>query len=153
MYFAAGNVPLGNAPVTTANGKTTARITTSGLLIGGPSIVASYGGDYNYTNSDSLPQTVTMTAAKAPALLKVTGPTRVTAGSTYKATSSTNATGAVSFSLAVSPTAPKKMTISSTTGKVRFKVPAKGLKKFSYAVVASNAAGRAESTMVKVRVS
>ena len=153
VFFAAGNLPIGNAPVRTAKGKTTARITTSALLIGGTSIVASYGGDYNYTNSDSLPQTVTVTAAKAPTSVNVKGPGRVAPGSTYKATSSTNATGAVSFSLAANPPAPKKMSINSTTGKVTFKVPAKGLTRFSYSVVASNTAGRAQSNPVTVRVS
>ncbi|HZT95897.1 MAG TPA: Ig-like domain-containing protein [Chloroflexota bacterium] len=153
VFFEAGNLPIGSAPVKTAKGKTTARITTSALLIGRTSITASYGGVYNYANSDSLPKTVTVTAPQVPTSVKVKGPNYVAAGSTYKATSITNATGAVSFSLAANATTPKKLTINSATGKVTFKTPAKGLTLFSYSVVASNAAGRAKSTPVTVRVS
>jgi hypothetical protein len=152
VYFTTGNVLLGSAPVKTAKGRTTASITTSSLLIGETSVIASYGGDYNYANSDSLSKTVTVTAATAPASVKVSGPSHIRAKATYKATSSTRGTGSVTFSLAAAPSAPKNMTINAVTGRVIFKVPANGLKKFSYAVVASNAAGRAESSVVTVKV-
>ena len=45
------------------------------------------------------------------------------------------------------------MTINPSTGAVIYKVPRTGASSFSYAVVASNAAGQAGSLKVSVRVS
>jgi hypothetical protein len=45
------------------------------------------------------------------------------------------------------------MTIDSSTGAVKYKVPASGVTSFSYAVVASNAAGSVESAVTTVTVS
>jgi hypothetical protein len=45
------------------------------------------------------------------------------------------------------------MTVNPSTGAVSYKVPKKGTAKFSYAVVASNAAGQAKSRVSKVKVS
>jgi hypothetical protein len=44
------------------------------------------------------------------------------------------------------------MTINSSTGAVTFAVPATGLAKFSYVVVATNAAGRKQSSVVTLTV-
>jgi ribosomal protein S11 len=89
-------------------------------------------------------------APSAPAT--VTGKSTVTAGSKYTATTTTDGTGAVLFSLASTPAPPAKMTIAASTGKVTFKVPKKGLKTFSYTVVASNAAGQAHSAVITVHM-
>lgn len=152
VSFVAGSVLLGNAPVTTTDGKTTAKITTAALVTGSTSIVADYSGDYNYGASNSAAKTVTESTPASPTKVTVTGPSSVAAGSTYTATTTTNGTGAVHYSLAASPAAPKGMTINSTTGKVTYHVPASGITKFSYAVVATNAGARAESSLVTVKV-
>jgi Bacterial Ig-like domain (group 3) len=152
-FYNAG-VPLGTAPVTTKGGVTTAKFTTGNLPAGSDSITATYSGDYNYvaaTTSSSLSQPVT--APSAPATVTVKGPSTVKAGAAYKATATTDGTGAVLFSLASTPAPPKGMTINPSTGAVSYKVPKTGIAKFSYAVVASNAAGQARSSKVTVRVS
>jgi hypothetical protein len=59
----------------------------------------------------------------------------------------------VLFSLATTPAPPKGMTINPSTGAVSYKIPKKGTSRFSFAVVASNAAGQAASAKVKVKVS
>ena len=152
-FYDAG-VPFGTAPAGTKSGVTTARLTATGLPAGSDSATATYSGDYNYagaTTSSSLSQSVT--APSAPAGVTVNGPSTVKAGATYRATSTTDGTGAVLFSLASTPAAPKAMKINPGTGAVSYQVPAKGTSSFSYAVVASNTAGQAESRKVTVRVS
>ena len=88
----------------------------------------------------------------APTTVTVTGPSTVAAGSTYTATTTSNGTGATGYSLAASPAPPKGMTINAKTGTVTYSVRATGVTQFSYVVVASNAAGRAESSVVTVTV-
>jgi hypothetical protein len=147
-----GNLTLGAAPVKVSKGKATAGITVSSLPVGTNSITASYGGDYNYPFSDSTAKTVTVMAAASPSEVKVNGPRQVKAGGVYSAKIKSNGTGAMFFAIAGQPAAPKKLAADSETGLVRFKIPAKGMKRFSYIAVASNAAGRAESSLVTVKV-
>jgi Bacterial Ig-like domain (group 3) len=152
-FYDAG-VPFGTAAVSTAKGVTTAKLATGDLPAGSDSITATYSGDYNYeaaSTSSSLSQTVT--APSAPTEVTVTGKAKVKAGATYKATSTTDGTGAVLFSLASTPAPPNAMTINASTGAVSYQVPTTGTSSFAYAVVASNAAGQAESRKVTVHVS
>jgi fibronectin-binding autotransporter adhesin len=152
-FYDAG-VPFGTVPVSTTKGVTTARITFDGLPAGSDAITATYSGDYDYaaaTTSSSLSESVT--APSPPSKVTAKGPSRVRAGGTYKATSTTRGTGAVLFSLAGTPAPPKGMTINPSTGAVSYKIPKKGTSRFSFAVVASNAAGQAASARVQVKVS
>jgi hypothetical protein len=152
-FYDAG-VPFGTVPVSTAKGVTAARITFDGLPAGSDAITATYSGDYNYaaaTTSSSLSKSVT--APSAPGEVTTKGPSKVRAGGTYKATSTTRGTGAVLFSLASTPAPPMGMTINPGTGAVSYKIPKKGTSRFSFAVVASNAAGQAASAKVQVKVS
>ena len=152
-FYDAG-VPIGTAPVSTANRVTTARLTTADLPAGSDAITATYSGDYNYspaTTSSSLSELVK--APSAPGKVTVKGPSKEKAGATYEATSATGGSGAVLFSLASTPAPPRGMTINSRTGAVSYRVPKKGTSSFSYAVVASNAAGQAASPKVRVKVS
>jgi hypothetical protein len=152
-FYDAG-VPFGTAPVATRNGVTTAKFTTDGLPAGSDAITAAYGGDYNYeaaSTSSSLSQSVT--APSAPTKVTVSGPSTVKAGASYTATSTTDGTGVVLFSLASTPAPPQGMTINPSTGAVSYPVPESGTSGFSYAVVASNAAGQAASPKVTVKVS
>jgi hypothetical protein len=151
-FYNAG-VPFGTAPVATKSGVTTARLATADLPVGSDSITAIYSGDYNYVGTTSAALAQTVHAPSPPTKVTVTGKSTVTAGSVYTATTATNGTGAVRFSLASNPSHPAKMTIAASTGKITFKVPKKGLKSFSYAVVASNAAGEVASRVIKVKVS
>ncbi len=143
---------LGDVPVVTKNGKTTATLTTNALAEGANPVVATYSGDYNDGSSTSASKTVTEGTPAAPTAVTVSGPSSVPHGTTYTATTTTNGTGAIAYSLAASPAPPHGLTISSSTGKVTFKVPSTGVTQFSYAVVASNAAGRAQSSVVTVTV-
>jgi len=152
VCFMAGNVVLGTAPVTTANGKTTASIKAPWLAVGSASIVASYGGDYNYANSSSADRTVNVTPDSAPTSVTVKGPKTVKPGAKYMATANSNGSGAMLFSLAAFGNGPGNLAIDSAAGIVSFKVPKHSLKRFSYEVVASNAAGRAVSSPVAVTV-
>ncbi len=152
VSFMAGNTWLGATPVTTSNGRTTATFTTTILPVGATSFTADYGGDYNYASSDAAGKSATIGAATAPSTVTVTGPSSVAAGSTYTATTTTNGTGAMFYSFAANPAVPTGMTISSSSGKVTYKVPSTGVTSFSYAVVAANVAGRAESSVVNVTV-
>jgi hypothetical protein len=152
-FYDAG-VSFGTASVSTTKGVRTAKITINGLPAGSDAITATYSGDYNYsaaTTSSSLSESVT--APSAPHKVTTKGPSTVRAGGTYKATFTTHGTGPVLFSLASTPAPPKGMTINRSTGAVSYKVPKKGTSRFSYAVVASNAAGQAASAKVKVKVS
>lgn len=154
VNFYDGGVPFGAAAVATESGVTTAKLTTGNLPAGNDSITATYSGDYDYTaasTASSLSHPVT--APSAPATVTVNGPSTVAPGATYKATSTTDGTGAVLFSLASTPAAAKAMTVDPSTGAVKYKVPAHGTARFSYAVVASNAAGQAVSSKVTVQVS
>ncbi len=152
-FYNAG-VPFGTAPVVSKDGVTTARLDTADLLAGSNSITATYSGDYNYaaaSTSSSVSQSVT--APTAPTKVSVTGPSSVKAGAKYKATSATNGTGAVLFSLASTPAPPRGMTINPSTGAVSYAVPKSGTSSISYAVVAANAGGQAGSRKVTVKVS
>ncbi len=151
-FFNSG-VPFGTAPVSTSGGTTTAHFTTNGLLVGSDSITATYSGDENYsgsTTASSLSQMVT--APAAPTHVTVTGPSKVTHGTTYKATATTDGTGGVVFTLAPSPKPKAGLSINPNTGVVTYAVPASGVVSFSYVVIASNAAGDARSTTIKVNV-
>jgi Bacterial Ig-like domain (group 3) len=151
-FYDAG-VPFGTAPVSTSHGVTKAHLPASSLPAGSDSITATYSGDYNYTSATtSAGLTQTVRAPSAPATVTVTGKSTVTAGAKYTATTTTDGTGAILFSLASTPAPPAKMTIAASTGKVTFTVPKKGVKSFSYAVVASNAAGQAHSAVITVKV-
>jgi large repetitive protein len=142
---------LGEAPVVTVNGVTTATLTTTALPEGANTVYAVYSGDYNFGTSPLTSTTVTEAAPAAPTHVNVTGPSTVAAGTTYTATASTDGTGAVRYALAASPAAPNGMTIDGT-GDITFHVPATGVDAFSYVVVAVNAAGRAQSSAVNVTV-
>ncbi len=142
---------LGNAPVVTKNGTSTATLSTTALPEGATTVDAEYTGDYDYAASSSPSTNVTVNAPAAPTSVTVTGPSSVAAGSTYEATTATNGTGAISYSLAAHPGAPPGMTISPS-GTVTYKVPSSGVASFSYVVVAQNAAGRAQSAVVTVTV-
>jgi hypothetical protein len=153
VTFYDDSVPFGTAPVVTRGGVTTAQFTTNGLPAGSDSISATYSGDYNYVAATSSSISQPVNAPSAPAKVTVKGPSTVPLGATYKATTATDGTGAVLFSLASTPAPPKGMTINSGTGAVIYQVPESGISRFSYAVVASNAAGQAESRKVTVKVS
>ncbi len=140
---------LGEAPVVTVNGVTTATLTTTALPEGANTIYAVYSGDYNYGSSPLVSTVVTEAAPSAPTTVTVTGPSSVKPGATYSATTSTNGTGAVRYALAADPAPPAGMTIGSD-GAVSFQVPATGLSAFSYRVVATGATGRAESSTTTV---
>lgn len=153
VTFVDGSTVIGSAPVVTAGGTTTATLTTSNLPVGSDSITASYSGDYNYTGSStSSPTTYVVSAPTAPTTVEVIGPATVKPGTTYKATVTTDGTGAVLYLLASTPSSPAGMTIGAA-GAVSFKVPATGTSSFSYAVIAINALGEAESSVVEVTVS
>jgi hypothetical protein len=143
---------LGDVPVVTKNGKTTATLTTTALAVGANTVLAVYSGDYDYGSSMSASKTVTDGTPATPTTVTVTGPGSVAHGTTYSATATTDGSGAVFYSLAASPAPPKGLKISSSSGKVTYQVPATGVTQFSYAVVASNAAGRAQSSVVTVSV-
>ncbi len=140
---------LGEVPVVTANGKTTATLTTTALPEGSNTVYAVYSGDYNYGTSPLASTTVTDGTPTAPTHVNVAGPSTVSPGASYGATASTDGTGAVRYSLAAIPAPPQGMTIGAD-GTVTYSVPANGPVGFSYAVVASNAAGRAQSSPVTV---
>ena len=140
---------LGEAPVVTVNGVTTATLTTTALPEGTNTIYAVYSGDYNFGTSPQTSTTVTEATPAAPTHVNVTGPSAVAAGATYTATASTDGTGAIRYALAANPAAPNGMTIDSA-GDVTFHVPPTGVGAFSYVVVAVNAAGRAQSSLVSV---
>jgi hypothetical protein len=143
---------LGDVPVVTKNGVTTATLTTTALPEGANTVYAVYSGDYNYGSSNLASTTVTEGTPIAPTHVTVSGPSSVMHGTTYTATASTNGTGAKYWALAASPARPSGMTINSSTGAVTFAVPATGLAKFSYVVVATNAAGRKQSSVVTLTV-
>ena len=140
---------LGDVPVVTANGKTTATLTTTALPEGTNTIYAVYSGDYNYGTSHAATTTVTEGTPAAPTHVNVAGPSTVSPGTAYSATATTDGTGAVRYSLATDPAPPQGMTISAN-GQVTYDVPASGPVGFSYAVVAANAVGRAQSSLVTV---
>lgn len=142
---------LGDVPVVTQNGKTTATLTTTALPEGADTVYAVYSGDYNYGSSPLTSTTVTEVAPTAPTTVTMTGPSNVAPGTTYTATATTNGTGAIPYSLAADPAPPSGMTIAPN-GKVTFSVPATGLTQFAYKVVAFNAAGRASTSTVTVTV-
>jgi adhesin HecA-like repeat protein len=142
---------LGEAPVVTVNGLTTATLTTTALPAGASTVYAAYSGDYNYGTSPLASTTVTEAAPAAPTDGTVSGPNKAGAGSTYSATASTDGTGPVLYALAASPAPPAGVTIDGA-GHVTFSVPSTGLGAFSYAIVATNAAGRALSSPVSVTV-
>jgi Big-like domain-containing protein/List-Bact-rpt repeat protein len=140
---------LGDVPVVTQNGTTSATLTTTALPEGANTVYAVYSGDYNYGSSPLVSTTVTEGTPATPTHVTVTGPSTFTPGTTYSATATTDGTGAIRYSLASSPAPPQGMTIDGT-GKVTFAVPASGATGFSYVVVASNATGRAQSSLVTV---
>jgi hypothetical protein len=142
---------LGEVPVVTANGKTTATLTTTALPEGANTVYAVYSGDYDYGTSPLASTTVTEGTPTAPTHVTVTGPSTVAPGAAYSATATTDGTGAVRYSLAATPAPPQGMTIDAD-GAVAYNVPANGPVGFSYAVVAANAAGRAQSSLVTVAV-
>jgi hypothetical protein len=142
---------LGEAPVVTVDGVTTATLTTTELPVGTSTIYATYSGDYNYGTSPLASTSVTEAMPAAPTHATVTGPSKVAAGTTYSATTSTDGTGALRYVLAASPAPPAGMTIGGT-GHVTLNVPLMGLDEFAYAVVATNAAGRALSSSQTVTV-
>ncbi len=152
VTFTDGNVWLGAAAPAIRNGKPFAELQTTGLLVGGNPIVATYTGDDNYAGSTSGSTSVTGTSDTAPSAVTVHSAGSVAAGPTYTATTTTTGTGGIVYSPAATPAAPSGMTIDPSSGTVTFKVPSSGLSSFSYAVVASNAAGRAESAVVTVAV-
>jgi fibronectin-binding autotransporter adhesin len=153
VTFFDGNTIVGQAPVSTSGSVTTAKFATTALPTGSDSLTADYTGDYNYEGSTSSKLSQSVSAPTAPTTVTVTGPSTVKAGKTYKAKAKTDGTGAVLFALSSSPAPPPGMTINASTGAVSFKVPASGLSSFSYAVVAANAAGQAQSSAVTVTVS
>jgi hypothetical protein len=53
VTFKDGNTTLGTATLSTANGVTSASLSTSSLALGGHTITASYGGDSNYSASSA----------------------------------------------------------------------------------------------------
>ncbi len=142
---------LGEAPVVTVGGVTTATLTTTALAAGTNTVYAVYSGDYNFGSSPQVSTTVNEATPVAPTHVNVTGSSAVAAGATYTATSSTDGTGAVRYALAASPAPPVGMTIDNA-GDISFHVPATGLDAFTYAVVVTNAAGRALSSPVSVTV-
>jgi hypothetical protein len=143
--------PLGEAPVVTVDGVTTATLTTTALPVGTNTVYAAYSGDLNYGGSSLTSTTVTEAAPTAPTHANVTGASTVAAGTTYTATASTDGTGAIHYALAASPAAPAGMTIDAT-GHISYAVPATGVDAFTYAVVATNASGRAPSATASVTV-
>jgi len=142
---------LGEAPVVTVNGVTTATLTTTALAAGANTVYAAYSGDYNFGASSQTSTTVTEATLAAPTHVNVAGGSTVAPGTTYSASASTDGTGAVVYALAASPAPPAGMTIDSA-GHITVQVPSMGLPAFSYAVVATNAAGRAQSSSVSVTV-
>jgi Bacterial Ig-like domain (group 3)/Divergent InlB B-repeat domain len=147
----ASQFALGEAPVVTVNGVTTATLTTTALPAGASTVYAVYSGDYNYGASTLVSTPVTEAMPAAPTHVMVSGPSSIAAGTTYSATASTDGTGAVRYSLAANPAPPDGMTIDGA-GNVTFPVPATGLAAFSYVVVVTNAAGRAHSAPASVTV-
>ena len=145
--------PIAEAPVSTKKGVTTAKITLSSLLVGDTTLQAVYSGDLNYSGSSSSDVTQDVDPGGAPSTVALTGPSQVAPRATYKATASTDGTAPVWYALATTPAPPAGMTIDSSTGAVKYKVPASGVTSFSYAVVASNAAGSVESAVTTVTVS
>ncbi len=153
VTFFDGGTLIGSASVATKSGITTAKLTTDDLPVGSDSITASYSGNFAYGGSTtSSAHSQSVKAPTASKTVKIKGSSEVGAGATYQATATTDGNGAVLFVLASTPAPPKGMTIDSATGKVSFAVPDAGTSGFSYAVVASNAAGRAESSVVTVTV-
>ncbi len=153
VTFFYGSTVIGWAPVATKAGVTTAKFTTTSLPAGSDSVTASYSGDYDYGGATSSAHSVSVASPTAPSTVTVTGPSSVAAGASYKATASTDGTGAVLYVLASNPAPPAGMTIGGATGQVSLAVPDSGTSSFSFAVVASNAAGQAESSVVTVTVS
>jgi hypothetical protein len=153
VWFGVGasQFALGEAPVVTVNGVTTATLTTTMLPAGANTVYAAYSGDYNFGASPLTSTTVTEAMPTAPTHVNVSGPSAVAAGATYTSTASTDGSGAVLYSLAASPAPPNGMTIDSA-GDITFHVPPTGVSAFSYVVVALNAAGRAQSSPVSVTV-
>jgi hypothetical protein len=153
VWFGVGGsqFALGEAPVVTVNGVTTATLTTTMLPVGANTVYAAYSGDYNFGTSPLVSTTVTDAMPAAPTHVNLTAPSTVAAGATYTATASTDGAGAVRYALAASPAPPNGMTIDSA-GNITFQTPPTGLGGFSYAVVASNAAGRALSASTSARV-
>ena len=116
---------LGEAPVVTVAGVTTATLTTTALPEGSNTVYAVYSGDYNFGASPQVSTTVNEATPAAPTHVNVAGSSTVAAGTTYSATASTDGTGATRYALAASPAAPAGMTIDSA-GHVSFHVRRRG---------------------------
>ena len=134
VTFAAGGVTLGNAPVTTDGGVTTAALDVSSLSIGSHPITAGYGGDVLFAASaspvltqvvDPDPTSVTITPSSSS--VEPDQPVGYTAA--VMSTSAGTPTGAVSFSddgspvsgcqsLALPSSAPLQVTCTTDSGSI-----------------------------------
>jgi len=151
LFFSGSNV-LGAASVSTSAAVTTGSFTTTSLPAGPSSVTASYSGDFNYASSVSPSAGVTVNAPSAPSTVTVAGPGTVDPGTAYSASVITDGTAPSLFALAGDPAANSGLAIDPGTGSVGYSVPLSGVTSFSYAVVALNAAGRAESALQTVLV-
>jgi hypothetical protein len=152
VVFTDGSTPVGVAELVSSAGNTAAALTTASLPEGDDTIGANYGGDVNYSGTTASTVSQTVETPSPPTTITVTGPKKVAPGVKYVATVSSDGSTPLSICLAVSPAAPSGMTFTTSNDEVKYKAPSRGVVLFSYVVVSLNAAGRHESSLIKVRV-
>ena len=91
-----------------------------------------------------------VTSAVAPATVSINGPSTIGAGKKYRAMVARM--GRASYGYWLGSPAPHSGLSVSQAGVVTFMVPRTHVSSFSYSVVITNAAGQAESSVVKVTV-
>ena len=153
VLFYSRSFLIGAGSVSTAAGVSSAAITTTGLPVGAPdSVTAQYGGDPSYAAATSAPATPSVAAPSAPTTVSVAGAASADPATAYDAAASADGSLPTLFALASQPPPSPGLTIDPASGSISYTVPASGVTSFSYAVVAVNPAGRAESGTVTVAV-
>ena len=120
----------------------------------GRDVVLLCGGRHERLRLGHQPDSVRPGLQRGPraSTVTVTGPTTVTVGDAYDATTASDGNLSDTFSFASSPAAPFWLSIDPGTGDVSGIEPDNGESSFTYAVVSTNGAGPATSPTVTVNI-